>query len=392
MGFRDRFTSAVAGHPAPADSDPDRRRRPDNGNVSREKRPCQTRVTSASSTSLAAARALPKPTTSTPDLALIRIPRPYGSGGIHEPVVRDPSRRLRVAGGTSDNGSTAASRIRNRVNRATAPRSRDVNKEELEEIEELAPLSEREIIDVTDEPISSSPGSVAWGQTNDGAQQSPSQQTTSRPNSSAPASTPRRNDLATKGTRSVHFADKVLAFTASDQPRALYLGDFDLDKSDEAAKSIQQVNQDNRGEISQHGRSTSSSRANTFAQRGTSRHTHTYTTSYPTPMLDPSFLNWHAHSPSPLHPFHHCLQHCIIRTHPHAWTNLPYHPHPHPHPYPYPYPSDSTRRRQIIFTEPSTNHFEQQLIWDHRDWRRAGESELMEGPCGCGCGCGWVGG
>jgi hypothetical protein len=325
MGFRDTFISAVAGYPAPTDSD--RRRRPDNRNLPREARPGQTRA-----------------------------------------------------------------RLRTRANRATAPHSRNVKKEddeELEEIERLAPLSEREIIDVTDEPISSSPGSVTWGQVNDGAQQSPSQQTTSRPNSSAPTSMPRRNDAATTGARSVHFSDKVLAFAASDHPRALYLGVFDLGESDESDQSFtQHLTPDSRDGMSQYGSSSSSSsRTNTSAQRGTSVHTDPQTSSYHTPMLDPSYHNGHTCSPSPFHPSHHCPYH-PASTHPYAfaWAGPPWRPQL----------SNSLPRRQIIFTKPSISYFEQhqqqEQIWDYRDWRHAEESELMEGSCGCGCGCGWVGG
>jgi hypothetical protein len=164
--------------------------------------------------------------------------------------------------------------------------------EYLEEPEELASLRERKIIDVTDEPISFTPGSVTWGQTTGGTPQTPHQQTKYRSNPSAPASTPRRSDPATKGAPSVYFADQVLAFTASEQPSAHYFGFFDLNKSGKSTHSTQHLNLDKRGGISQYGSNSSSgsSGANISTQRGMSRHTHTHFTSYRAQCSTPAIL------------------------------------------------------------------------------------------------------
>ncbi len=200
MGLRDRIQSAITGLPAPTETG--YRRRPQDGRPAEETRPAQRRASSATSTGNARIRASqsaiegdsapsiqsrlrprqlaiqenavstpsstsalrrnsgtvsganpaparppPRTTASTPVLPVARTSRPYASSDDQEAFSLNSSRRLALGdtGRTPDRGSSASSRITNRANLAATPKAKDSD-----EGDQLAPLSEREIVDVSD--------------------------------------------------------------------------------------------------------------------------------------------------------------------------------------------------------------------------------------------------
>ena len=411
MGLRDRIGSALTGLPAPTESG--YRRRPDDGRSPQASRPGQSRAASARSVTSAGGRASqltiagsstssPQPqsrprqlaiqgsSTSTatkashqntstgfnsnlatngalPRTTASGVSRPYGNGGTQEAFASNPPRRLAIEGPsrTPNAGCTAASRIANRANVAAEPRYRSS-----EEGNDLAPLSEREILDVTDDHNPSPAGSSTRGQVFEGAQQNRSQPATRASGPLRAAAAPQRNTPLTRGASSGRLGDQAPAYTTAnpaqtgnrqaasqqgyqpinrsqagrsgpvppgvsgndtEQSQALYLGVFDLEETDQ---SPQQPTINNRGGPSQR---DSSIRPGRFNQRSTS--SRSSASIHHTTVIDHGYR-------SP------CWRSCDYFYRPYCWGyhwGLPWYPHAH-----------VILPRQTVFTEVSTDYFEQE--------------------------------
>ncbi|KAF7506006.1 hypothetical protein GJ744_012353 [Endocarpon pusillum] len=363
MGLRDRIQSAITGLPAAAESG--YRRRPQDGHPAEVSRPGQRRASSATSTgnprfrasrlaiegdsspsaqsrfrpgqpaiqensahtssstsslqqngttvpsaNLASTRPPPRTTASTPVLPLTRISRSYGNNDKQESFPPNPARRLALEGSgrTPDRCSTAASRIANRANLAVKPKAR-----ESDEGDQLAPLSEREIIDVSDGTSLPRAGESAQRQIRDGSQQTLAQQATRTTMPPSPASILQQKPPLTRTASSGRTGNQNPASTSTNparlgapqpvsqppgrnqppermrtgssgplsttqtlngdtgQPPALYLGAFDMADADQPA---QQRTPPTRGGPTQRG---TSSRSSDLGQRHSSSRTSTPT-------------------------------------------------------------------------------------------------------------------
>ncbi|ERF70763.1 hypothetical protein EPUS_05115 [Endocarpon pusillum Z07020] len=435
MGLRDRIQSAITGLPAPTESG--YRRRPQAGPPAEVSRPGQRRASSATSTSnprfrasrlaiegdsgpsaqsrfrsgqpaiqknststssstsssqqngttvsganLASTRPPPRTTASTPVLPLTRISRSYGNNDKQESFSPNPSRRLALEGSgcTPDSCSTAASRITNRANLATTPKAK-----ESEEGDQLAPLSEREIIDVSDETSLPRAVESAQGQIRDGVQQPVAQQATRTTIPSPPISMLQQKPPLTRTASSGRTGNPNPASTSTNpsklgapqpisqppgrnqppermrtgssgppsmtktsngdtgQPQALYLGAFDMADADQSA---QQRTPTTRGGPTQRGtRSRSSDLGQRRSSSRSSTSTHRTTVLghgswFPRPLLcrDGSFNSTHR-------PYYDSY-----------WDSWGYH---YPFDAPPWYPTRYVLPHlQTTFTEVSTNYFE----------------------------------
>lgn len=298
-----------------SNSSPVSRARPRQLAIQRSSAPTSTTSLRQSSSTNAATsptshRTLPTPSVSTPALPLARVSRPYGSTGNQEAFVLDPSRKIIKgdASGTPNRSSTSTSRVETLTN-STATSSR----REDGEVDDLLPLNEREIVDVTDEHHILPIEVHNRGRVRGGAQQTQARQISRTPTAASRAQVPQRTRPLTRMPPAGRFSNRSAGQTTTgpprggasqggsqpragyqplnrsqygstrpasttqasgdvlEQPQGLYLGVFDLDETDQSA---QQTTSTNRGRPSQRGRRGGES---TFSQRSMSNRTSTST-------------------------------------------------------------------------------------------------------------------
>lgn len=457
MGLRDRIASAITGLPAPGD--PQTRQIQDGGRSSGAARPGRDRAYSTTSVATARGRgpqlALEDSSTSTPDhrsrsqqlvtrgsfnsaltptrapqqntlrdstanllstralpepepepiastsaLPVTRISRPYGSSGNQEVFTLNPSRRLAVegAGERVNTRSTASARTANRVNASALPNARRTAGED-----DLAPLSDREIIDVTDENIVPTTASAITSplqraQENRSRQtaralntsttrpvleRKRSQQTFPTPDAFRAAPNPQQNDVLTRMPSS--FTSRNRGYLDSDrlrrdaaeplrlpcpgivrpmqaqasrsrldpatqvsgqtsaQPQSLYLGVFDLEENDQST----QPHSTNNADVPS--RRGSSARSSAFDQWSTSAYNSSSV--HHTTVINQGYgigiPVWRPYFPSRYHPYEYGHD-----WHPgwvHHWGGLPWSPR-----------SYFILPRQTVFTEIASDYFEQE--------------------------------
>ncbi len=162
-------------------------------------------TTSSANADAASTRAILGPTLREPALPLTRISRPYGSTGNQEAFTLDPSRRptFESSRRTSIAGAPSASRIRSG-----------------DEENPLPHLSEREIVDVSDEnhapAIGVNPRRSVTGETRRNPFQQPGRASKPIP----PAAIPQRGGPSTRTPPSARLGTQSAGSTTAGQPRS----------------------------------------------------------------------------------------------------------------------------------------------------------------------------
>jgi hypothetical protein len=339
----------------------------------------QNRLTGPT-TNPASARALTESNAGTSPLPLARTSRPYGSSSNQEAFALDPSRRLGIGNSrrATYGGSTAPPKVANHTNYVTEPGAKRTTGDD------LAPLSQREIIDVTDEDILPARANTR-GHVGDGPQRTQFQRPACAPNAPAPGSMPQRNQPPTRMPSAARFNNQDEGYSIPEQahrdiretvsqldpslqppnrppesrsepvptthasgepaekPQELYLGVFDLEETDQPA---QQPTPNLRGGPSQRG---NGNRSRTFSSSSAS--SHTSTSSHSSTVINHGFRVgqpfWRPSFPPPICSYGYGCERCG------RWDcplgGLPWLPRPY-----------VVLPRQTVFTEVSVDYFEQE--------------------------------